>query len=48
MTDIKKRVADSKTTLSLLMGPQDVNNLGNVHGGVIMKRVDEAGALAAM
>lgn len=48
MTNMKKRVADSKTTLSLLMGPQDVNNLGNVHGGVIMKRVDEAGALAAM
>lgn len=30
------------------MGPQDTNNLGNVHGGVIMKMVDEVGALAAM
>lgn len=30
------------------MGPQDANGLGNVHGGVIMKMVDEAGALAAM
>lgn len=30
------------------MGPQDANGLGNVHGGVIMKMVDEAGALACM
>ncbi len=30
------------------MGPQDANHYGNVHGGVIMKLVDEAGALAAM
>jgi acyl-CoA hydrolase len=30
------------------MGPQDANRLGNVHGGVIMKLVDEAGALVAM
>ncbi|MFP4322405.1 MAG: acyl-CoA thioesterase [Anaerolineales bacterium] len=43
-----KRVADSRVTLSQLMGPQDANSLGNVHGGVIMKLVDEAGALAAM
>ena len=43
-----KRVADSRITLSILMGPQDVNGLGNVHGGVIMKMVDEAGGLAAM
>lgn len=43
-----KRIADSRTTLSILMGPQDTNALGNVHGGVIMKLVDEAGALAAM
>ncbi|HRE48717.1 MAG TPA: acyl-CoA thioesterase, partial [Aggregatilineales bacterium] len=31
-----------------LMGPPEANVLGNVHGGVIMKLVDEAGALAAM
>ena len=30
------------------MGPQDANSMGNVHGGVIMKMVDEAGALVAM
>lgn len=43
-----KRIADSSFTLSSLMGPQDANTLGNVHGGVIMKMVDEAGALVAM
>jgi len=30
------------------MGPQHANNQGNVHGGVIMKMVDEAGAIVAM
>jgi uncharacterized protein (TIGR00369 family) len=44
----QKRIADSRFTLSALMGPQDANSYGNVHGGVIMKMVDEAGALVAM
>ena len=43
-----KTIADSQFTLSALMGPQDANSQGNVHGGVIMKMVDEAGALVAM
>jgi uncharacterized protein (TIGR00369 family) len=43
-----KRIADSRMSLSALMGPQDTNGHGNVHGGVIMKMVDEVGALAAM
>ncbi|NJL92659.1 MAG: acyl-CoA thioesterase [Anaerolineae bacterium] len=43
-----KRIADSQVSLTQMMGPQDANILGNVHGGVIMKLVDEAGALAAM
>ncbi len=43
-----KTPGDTCVRLSRLMGPQDANNLGNVHGGVIMKMVDEAGALAAM
>ena len=30
------------------MQPDHANNLGNVHGGWIMKLVDEAGALACM
>lgn len=44
----RKRISDSRFTLSALMGPQDANSHGNVHGGVIMKMVDEAGALVAM
>ncbi len=48
MTDETKRVEDSSVTLSVMMGPQDTNGLGNVHGGVIMKLVDEAGGIAAM
>lgn len=43
-----KHCADSRVSLSALMGPQDSNSMGNVHGGVIMKMVDEVGALAAM
>ena len=43
-----KNPSQSFVTLARLMGPQDANGLGNVHGGVIMKMVDEAGALAAM
>jgi uncharacterized protein (TIGR00369 family) len=35
-------------TLTQQMMPADANPLGNVHGGVIMKLIDEAGALAGM
>jgi uncharacterized protein (TIGR00369 family) len=38
----------SHITIAQLMQPEHVNNLGNVHGGWIMKLVDEAGALACM
>src|SRR5512145_2248292 len=48
MAGTPKTIADSRCTLSALMGPQDANGHGNVHGGVIMKMADEAGALAAM
>jgi uncharacterized protein (TIGR00369 family) len=43
-----KKVSASRVTLSQLMQPEYANNLGNVHGGWIMKLVDEAGALACM
>ena len=43
-----KPVSASRITLSQLMQPQHANSLGNVHGGWIMKLVDEAGALACM
>jgi uncharacterized protein (TIGR00369 family) len=43
-----KRPTESAIKLAVLMGPGDANALGNVHGGAIMKLIDEAGALAAM
>lgn len=47
-TDTPKPIRASRVTLSQLMHPQHANLLGNVHGGWIMKLVDEAGALACM
>lgn len=43
-----KNARVSRVTLSQLMHPEHANLLGNVHGGWIMKLVDEAGALACM
>jgi uncharacterized protein (TIGR00369 family) len=43
-----KRVAASQVRLSLPMNPDMANALGNVHGGIIMKLVDEAGGFCAM
>src|SRR5215213_7039256 len=47
-TGISKPIRASRITLSQLMHPEHANLLGNVHGGWIMKLVDEAGALACM
>ncbi len=44
----KKTPEGSRVVLHQLMLPEHGNALGNVHGGVIMKMVDEAGAIAAM
>ena len=43
-----KTVSASRITIAQLMQPEHANVLGNVHGGWIMKLVDEAGALACM
>jgi uncharacterized protein (TIGR00369 family) len=43
-----KHVRDSQVTLAVAMNPADANPLGNVHGGVIMKLVDEAGGICAI
>lgn len=43
-----RRVSDSRVVLAQLMQPTHANNHGNVHGGEIMRLVDEAGALACM
>ena len=48
MTQVdSKRIPDSQVTLSQFMQPEHANNLGNVHGGWIMKLIDEAGGLCA-
>lgn len=39
---------DSRITLARVMGVMDANIFGNVHGGVIMRAVDEAGAMSSM
>lgn len=43
-----KPVSASRVVLHQLMLPEHANAYGNVHGGVIMKIVDEAGAISAM
>lgn len=43
-----KPMRASQVILAQLMQPEHANPLGNVHGGWIMKLVDECGALAAM
>lgn len=43
-----KPVSASRITLAQMMQPEHANVHGNIHGGWIMKLVDEAGALACM
>lgn len=47
MTEPGKHIRDSQATISQLMLPTDANIHGNVHGGVIMKMADDAGAIVA-
>ena len=42
-----KPMSASRIQLAQLMQPEHANTQGNVHGGWIMKLVDEAGALAS-
>jgi uncharacterized protein (TIGR00369 family) len=42
-----KTVKNSAVILSQLMGPQDTNNAGNVHGGVIMRIIDSTAGVVA-
>ncbi|MCD6429980.1 MAG: hypothetical protein J7L57_02030 [Deltaproteobacteria bacterium] len=37
-----EKVSESIVTLSHVMQPQDANPAGNIHGGVIMKLIDNA------
>ncbi len=42
-----KKVSDSKVELAQVMMPEHSNAAGNVHGGYILKLVDQAGAIVA-
>src|SRR5687767_12312424 len=44
----QKTVSRSRVMLHQMMLPEHANAHGNVHGGVIMKMVDEAGGISAM
>lgn len=44
---VPKPTSAARTTLSRIMGPLDVNLLGTVHGGVIMKFVDDVAGVVA-
>ena len=49
MADAQQRsIAYSRSTTSRIMDVLDSNRQGNVHGGVIMRMVDEAAAIVAM
>jgi uncharacterized protein (TIGR00369 family) len=43
----EKTMSSSRIQLAQMMQPEHANSQGNVHGGWIMKLVDEAGALAS-
>jgi uncharacterized protein (TIGR00369 family) len=43
-----KRVKDSSIIMSHVMLPQDANPAGNVHGGVVMKHIDNAAVSVAI
>lgn len=42
-----KKISESTVLMAQLMTPEDANPAGNVHGGVIMKLIDNAGGTAA-
>lgn len=42
-----KKVSESIVTLSQVMLPHDANPAGNIHGGVIMKLIDNAAGVVA-
>ena len=44
----EKRVKDSSITMSHVMLPLDINSAGNVHGGSVMKYIDNAAGVVAI
>jgi uncharacterized protein (TIGR00369 family) len=47
MTEPLPRGSETSLVLTHLMQPADANYMGNIHGGVIMKLIDEAAAACA-
>lgn len=43
-----KTVKESQTEITQLMLPEHANSANNVHGGTIMKQIDEAAAIVAV
>jgi uncharacterized protein (TIGR00369 family) len=43
-----KKIGDSTVILTMIMQPQDANMAGNIHGGVIMKHIDNAAAVTSV
>jgi acyl-CoA hydrolase len=43
-----RTVEDSRIVMARMMQPTDANSFGNVHGGTIMRMVDEAGGAVAI
>ena len=43
----EKTVAETKVELAQIMYPEHANPAGNVHGGYILKLIDQAGAIVA-
>ncbi len=44
----EKKISDSSIVMSHVMLPQDTNPAGNVHGGAVMKYIDNAAASVAI
>ena len=43
-----KTVTESQALLAHWMGPNDANGSGNIHGGTVMKLIDEVAGVAAL
>ena len=43
-----KTVTESQALLAHWMGPTDANGNGNIHGGTVMKLIDEVAGIAAL
>lgn len=44
----ERHVSETVVVLTQIMTPQDANLAGNIHGGVIMKQIDNAAAIVAV